>query len=193
MLSVFFAFPEGMSLDRKILLVHRMYDDLQFQFDNVLARIQRSLVDEERFAKLATQFAIQDAQDVATLKGNISKERTKPALKPLTRYLERHPNSAGVQFHCKLACRQAVAAAKGINVFDWGMFTLSQCLDDECEVDNSRSCGCHPELEADTIKNRWQASVFESHILRRAIPCCFFRGFKIQGAIKGPIRCPKGY
>jgi hypothetical protein len=114
---VFMSFPKEMHLASKVALVQKIYVAERAQFDVVFANIRSSLTNDQQAAQLRTQFAIRDSKDVAALQQRVHDEN-RQAVDAASTYLEQHPRSQGFQHECKLACRQAVAAAQGINVFD---------------------------------------------------------------------------
>ena len=114
---VFLSFPREMRLESKVKLVQKIYVAERVHFDAVFANIESSLTNDQDAAQLRTQFAIRDSQDVAALQQRLHDEN-KQTIDAASTYLEQHPKSQGFQHECKLACRQAFAAAQGINVFD---------------------------------------------------------------------------
>lgn len=114
---VFMAFPEEMHLDRKVALVQEFYAAERRQFNALLSSIEISLLNDQKAGQLRTEFAISDSQSIADLRQQAHDEN-KQTVDDASQYLEQHPRSSGIQFECRLACHQVVAAARGVNVFD---------------------------------------------------------------------------
>jgi hypothetical protein len=114
---VLFVFPEDMKLDSKMDLVKSIYAAEQRQFDLVLAQVQRAMVENPQQAAILRAQALAHSSDVATLRQELHNEQ-RTAVNRAEQYLESHPASGGIQGQCRTACHQAIAAARGINVFD---------------------------------------------------------------------------
>lgn len=114
---VFMSFPEDMGIGTRVGLVQEMYTVEAREFEALVSRIRSAMSNEQKAAKLRTKFAIADSAGVSVLRRRVADE-TRRSADTLMRYVRNHPEGPGVAFHCELACRQLIAAARGADVFN---------------------------------------------------------------------------
>ena len=106
-----------MKPDRKVGLVKAIYAAQQRQLDLITAKIQQTMQESPQKAATLYAYALKDSSDVEKLRQD-THDQQKSAVNNAAGYIESHSTSGGVQFNCKTACHQVIAAARGINVFD---------------------------------------------------------------------------
>jgi hypothetical protein len=114
---VILSFPREMALDRKVELVQKMLEAERRLVNGMINRIQGEMNEDPIKARWLRENAEIDSSNVADMKKRVAREFSSVA-DAAERHFTEHPRSAGVQGKCLTACRQVVAGARGINVFD---------------------------------------------------------------------------
>jgi hypothetical protein len=114
---VIMSFPREMNLDRKVDLVRKMMNVEMQVFNRMMNRIEVAMNEDPVKARWLRMNAEIDSANVEVLRKSAAREFGSVA-ESVERHFTEHPHSSGVQGRCLMACRQAVAAAHGINVFD---------------------------------------------------------------------------
>jgi hypothetical protein len=114
---VAYSFPTSWDMEAKVNLVRTMAAAQRKFFTEVAARIETEMVTSPQKAALIRRYAIYDSRQVEQLKRAVFAEKAAEA-ESAEQHLRRAPSSSGIRGRCATACREAIDAAHGINVFD---------------------------------------------------------------------------
>ena len=110
-----FAGIEG--LEPELDLVKEIYAAEQQFFRQMIGRITTELREDPRRAQWLRGVARLDSRRIEQFRQAVFAEHSADVT-AAQRYVRTLPQSRGIRIPCRLACRQLIAAASGMNVFD---------------------------------------------------------------------------
>ena len=115
--AVFYSLKPSLNVEWKVELVRTIYRLQERKLNVVLRRIERTLIDDPVKARWLREEAHIHSSSIQQLRQSIADEH-KQVVEGAEKEVREQPKRPGITGKCLLACSQAVAAGKGVNVFD---------------------------------------------------------------------------